>query len=88
MGRLGRVFGSGHIQVALATGISLVLITYLSRRVMSRPVPDFWLAAPPLLMALYEGVSKSRGGTWYARASTWVAAIALATIAIVVLTWS
>jgi len=47
---------SAHIVVALATGVSIVVMAYASKRLMTEPIRDLWLAIPPFILAVYEGV--------------------------------
>lgn len=60
MSKLKKVFGSGHIQIALATGISIVVMAYMSKRVMEEPISDLFLAIPPFIMTLYETVLRAK----------------------------
>jgi hypothetical protein len=66
MSKIKEIFGSGHIQVALATGISIIVMAYMSKRVMEEPISDLFLAVPPPIITTYEAVlqkKKKAGGS-------------------------
>jgi len=81
---------TGHIVVALATGISIVVMAYASKRLMTEPIRDLWLGIPPFIMVLYEGVQSHPKTVRLRRTpvSVWVIAIFVATAAVVGLTWN
>ncbi|KAA3608861.1 MAG: hypothetical protein D8M58_19185 [Calditrichaeota bacterium] len=49
-------FKSHHIQFALATGFSIILMSYFSKRVLPEPIPNLQLAAPPFIALIFEGL--------------------------------
>ncbi|MBN2431883.1 MAG: hypothetical protein JXQ27_10420 [Acidobacteria bacterium] len=79
MSKIAEFFRSGHIQVALATGASIISLAYFSKRVLPDPMSYLALAGPPFLMVIYEALASNEKYAHLARSSTWVAAILLAT---------
>ena len=54
MSKLMKFIKSSHIQIALATGISIVILAYVSKRVLTKPMGNLSLAITPFLMGVYE----------------------------------
>jgi predicted histidine transporter YuiF (NhaC family) len=76
---------SPHIQIALVTGICIIVLAYFSKRILPKPIGYLPTAIPPFLMAIYEGFmgrhkNKKIMTTWY-----WVVAIIFCTALIIVL---
>jgi len=85
MEKIKEFFKSPHIQIALATGVSIVIMAYFSKRVLSEPIGYLPMAIPPFIALVYENVlnkfkKKKIATAWY-----WVAAIFIATIFIIML---
>jgi len=83
MKKLKDFIKSPHIQIALVTGICIIIIAWFSKRILTAPISYVQTAIPPFLMALYEGFSvrfkdKKIFTTWY-----WIAAIILSTLLII-----
>jgi len=83
MSKLKEFFKSPHIQIALATGVSIVVMAYFSKRVLPEPIDYLPMAIPPFIALIYENVlnkhkNKKISTTWY-----WVAAIFIATVLII-----
>jgi len=83
-----RFWRSGHIQVALATAVSIIILAIASRRLMSRPISDLYVAIPPFLMSLYEGFQRSPKASFLKKTWVWVAGIVLVTLVIIAASWS
>lgn len=79
------LIGSKHIQLALVTGISLIVLSYVSKRVLDEPMRDLYIAVPGLIMAFAEGMDRLKKRAWYTSFYSWMAAAVLATILIIVL---
>lgn len=84
MQKLKELLKSPHIQIALATGVSIIVLAYFSKRVLPEPIGYLPLAIPPFIATIYEAVAakhknKKISTTWY-----WVAAI-LGTTALVIM---
>lgn len=85
MSKLKEIIKSPHVHIALATGISIIVMAYFSKRILPKPIGFLPTAIPPLLMTLYEAVmirykNKRICTTWY-----WVVAIFFTTVLIIVL---
>ena len=85
MKKLKELFKSPHIQIALATGISIIVMAYFSKHVLPKPIGYLPTAIPPFLMVIYEAVvAKYKNSklttTWY-----WVTAIFVSTAFVIVL---
>jgi len=83
MSKLKELINSPHVQIAFATGISIIVIAYFSKRVLPKPIGYLPTAIPPFFMVIYESVSarhknKKICTTWY-----WVVAIFLATAIVI-----
>ena len=74
---------SPHIQISIATGVSIIVLAYFSKRVLPRPIGYLSLAIPPFFMTIYEAVLKKHKDsrictTWY-----WIVAIFIATAIVI-----
>lgn len=79
------LFKSPHIQISIATGISIILIAYFSKHVLTKSIGYLPTAIPPFFMVIYEAVvAKYKNHkittTWY-----WIAAIIISTALVIVL---
>ena len=84
MNKLKEFFKSPHIQIALATGVSIIALAYFSKRVLPEPIGYLPSAIPPFIALIFEGVlskhkNKKIATTWY-----WVAAILCSTVLIII----
>ena len=66
---------SPHIQIALTTGVCIVVLAFVSKRILPTPIGYIPLALPPFLMTVHELVLKRYKNarvctTWY-----WIVAI-------------
>jgi len=76
---LKETIASPHIHIALATGISIIVLATVSKRVLDEPMGKLPMALPPFLMVIWEAVSSKHKGSWFCRSGYWIAAIFLAT---------
>ena len=72
-----------HIQIALATGVSIVALAYFSKRVLPEPLSYLELAFPPFLAVVYEAIAKNRKAAWYSRPLAGILAVLLATALVI-----
>lgn len=84
MQKLKELLRSPHIQIALATGVSIIVLAYFSKRVLPEPIGYLPIAIPPFLATIYEAVAakhknKKITTTWY-----WFTAILITTAIIIV----
>jgi predicted histidine transporter YuiF (NhaC family) len=83
MSKFKELIKSPHIHIALATGFSIIIMAYVSKKILPEPMGSIPLAIPPLLMVLYEALlgryKNSRiCTTWY-----WILAILMSTALII-----
>ena len=76
---------SPHIIIALATGISIVVLAYISKLVLPQPIGYLPSAIPPFITVIFESLQQKFKNhkllnIWY-----WVAAILLTTIIIIII---
>lgn len=87
MSKVKEFFGSHHIQLALATGASIITVAYFSKRVLPEPIPNLHQAITPFLAAIGEGViawcRKFSRCPWAARTWVWILAILLSTVVVI-----
>jgi len=83
--KLKEFFKSPHIQIALATGVSIVVMAYFSKRVLPEPIGYLPMAIPPFIALVYENVLNKHKKKKVATAWYWVIAIFAATVMIIVL---
>ena len=88
MSKLKEMFKSGHVPIALATGISIVVMAYVSKRILPEPLPYLYMALPPFLMTIYEGLASKEKNAKYTKTWYWVAAILVATLIVIGAKWN
>lgn len=76
-------FKNAHIQLALATGVSIILLAYVSKHVLEEPIKNLHLAIAPFIMTIWEAFSGKHKDSKYSRPLYWVIAIAIATILVI-----
>ncbi|MBD3386526.1 hypothetical protein GF407_16605 [candidate division KSB1 bacterium] len=75
MSNLKALIKSPHIQIALATGVSIILMAYVSKRLLAEPMDYPAMAAPPFWMAIYELVPEKYKDKKIVRPIYWITAI-------------
>jgi hypothetical protein len=85
MSKFKKLIKSPHIHIALATGFSIIIMAYVSKKILTEPMGSIPLSIPPLLMLLYESLlgryKNSRIlTTWY-----WLLAILGSTVLIIMI---
>ena len=85
MNKLKELLKSPHIQIALATGVSIVVMAYFSKRVLPKPIGYFQMAIPPFIALVYENVLNKHKNKKIATAWYWVIAILFATALIILI---
>jgi D-alanyl-D-alanine carboxypeptidase len=76
-------FSSKHIQLALVSGASIILLAYVSKRVLPEPIDKKLLTIPPLMVVMAEGFINSKKKAWFTNANFWLVGIVLANILII-----
>jgi hypothetical protein len=83
MSKFKELAKSPHIQISLATGISIIVLAYYSKRVLPKPIDYLLLAFPPFLAVIFEALlDKYKDSrictTWY-----WAVGILVATALVI-----
>ena len=81
--KIKEFFTNPHIQIALAAGVSIIVLAYFSKRVFPEPIDNLLLALPPFIATIYEALlsrykKKKICTPWY-----WVVAVLLATALVI-----
>jgi len=84
MSKIKSFFSSPHIQIALATGFSIILMAIFSKRILPEPIGYLSLAIPPFIATIFELLLERHKGSKFLNPLCWIAAILVAT-AIVIL---
>jgi predicted histidine transporter YuiF (NhaC family) len=84
MNKFSELIKSPHIQIALATGVSIVVMAYFSKRVLPEPIGYLPMAIPPFIALVYENVLNKFKKKKIATARYWVIAIFVATALIII----
>ena len=56
MSKLKEQIKSPHIHIALATGFSIIIMAYFSKRVLTEPIRYLPLAIPPFITMIVEAL--------------------------------
>jgi len=85
MEKIKAFFASPHIQIALVTGFCIIAMSYISKHILSRSISYLHMALPPFLATLYECMlsEKEKVHPKLMKIHYWIAAILLATIAVI-----
>ena len=83
MSKIIELLKSPHIQIALATGISIIGLAYFSKRILPEPIGYLSLAIPPFIATVYEAVINKYKDSWFCTTWYWVVAIFLATALVI-----
>jgi predicted histidine transporter YuiF (NhaC family) len=76
---------SPHIQISIATGISILVIAYFSKYVLPKPIGYLPTAIPPFFMVIYEAVATKYKDHKITRTWYWVTAIFISTALVIML---
>ena len=79
MSKVKEAINSPHIHIALATGFSIIILAYFSKRILPEPIGYLQLAIPPFLATIFETLlgrykDSKICTTWY-----WIVAVLVAT---------
>ena len=78
---------SPYIQIALATGISIIIMAYFSKRVFTEPIGYLSLAVPPFIASIFSGFyERNKESAWF-KPAYWIAAIFAATAIVILAYW-
>jgi hypothetical protein len=85
MSKFKKLIKSGHIHVALALGMSIILLLYVSKRVLAEPMEPIYFSITSLIMLGYETAVGSRKIKHTQNSIYWILAIVVATAVIILL---
>ena len=85
MSKLKKMIKSPHIHISLATGASILILAYVSKKVLSEPLSYLELAIPPFLTVIYETLLDRHKESKYLTTWYWVVAIFIATALVILL---
>lgn len=85
MDKIKEFFRSPHIQVALATGLSIIVTAFFSKRILPHPIGYLPASLPPFLMVIFEAVYAKNKKSRYANPKLWVFLILLSTTLVILL---
>jgi len=78
---------SPHIQIALATGISIIIMAYFSKRVLTEPIGYLALAVPPFIASIFSGFYERYKESGLFTTGYWITAIFAATAIVIWMHW-
>ena len=56
MSKFKELIKSPHVHIALVTGFSIIIMAYVSKKILPEPMGSIPLAIPPFLMLIYESL--------------------------------
>lgn len=83
MSKVKELLMNGHIQMALAVGISIIALSYVSKRVLPVPMKPIYFSLTSLIMTAYEAVVHNNADKRRARTRYWVPAVLLTMVAVI-----
>lgn len=83
MSRFTVLIKSPRIQIALAAGVSIITLAYVSKRVLPEPIGGVALAFPPLVLVMYELVAERHKGSRACTPGYWVVGVLIATLVVI-----
>ena len=87
MSRLKKFLLGPHIQIAITTGISIIVLAWFSKRVLPQPLSYLELAIPPFVATIYEAVYAKHKGKRIAREWYWCVGILVVTGVVIGVRW-
>ena len=85
MSKIKDFFKNPHIQISLATGISILTLAYFSKRLLPEPLSYLSLAAPPFIATIFESLLAKHKDSKYMKTWCWVVAILVVTALVIIL---
>ncbi len=79
MSKIKTFFSSPHIQIALATGFSIIVMAIFSKRILPEPIDYLSLAVPPFIATIFELLLEKHKDSKFLNPMYWVVVILLAT---------
>lgn len=85
MNNIKDFFNNHHIQISIATGLSIIILAYFSKRVLPQPLSYLELAAPPFIATIYESMLAKHKEKIYMQTWIWVIAILVTSALVIIL---
>jgi hypothetical protein len=85
MGTIKEFFKSLHIQIALATGFSIIIMAYFSKRILPEPLGYLQLAIPPFIATIFESLLGKYNNSKFLTPWYWTTAVLISTAIIILL---
>lgn len=87
MSKIKALVRSPHIQIAVATGICIIVIAYFGKKIFTEPVGNLTNAIPGFIMLLYELLYSKYKKKKIFRVKYWVTGIIIITMLIIILNY-
>jgi predicted histidine transporter YuiF (NhaC family) len=85
MSKIKEYLNNPHIQIALATGLSIIVMAYFSKRVLPQPIGYLPLAIPPFIASIAEVLINKYKDHQSILTKIGIAAILLSTVLVIIL---
>ena len=79
------LFGSPHIQIAIAAGVSILALATSSVWLPMAPFDPMLLTIPPLIEVVHGVLYKKRKDAWYMKTWYWACLIVVSTALLILL---
>ncbi len=76
---------SPHILMALATGISIIVLAYFSKRVLPQEIGYLPSALPPFIMVIYESLLQKYKDRPFLNVWYWILGIFVITVIVILI---
>ena len=85
MSKFTELIKSPHIKIAAATGVSIIILAYFSKRILNQPLSNLELAVAPFVAFIYELLLNKHNGSNLLKPLYWVIGIFLITFILIIL---
>jgi hypothetical protein len=83
LAKIKKFFRHPEIQIALALGFSIIVLAYVSKRILHIEIRATYSAIPGMIAVLFETAHLGKLGKKFARPIYWIVAILLSTLIII-----
>ncbi|GJQ63092.1 MAG: hypothetical protein SCALA702_21450 [Melioribacteraceae bacterium] len=87
MSKLKKFVKSPHVQIALVTGICIIVLAYFSKKILPQPIKYLPAAIPPFMMVIFESIKDKYKDKKFAEVKYWNIAVIVSTALVIILTW-
>jgi len=85
MSKLKELLKNPHIQIALVTGVCIIILAYFSKRILPEPMSNLLLAIPPFIATVFEMLLGKYQESRFLKIWYWVVAVFAATALVILL---